>query len=174
MSYVGKTVENEILFHDSKSIYRYRNGQINKEQIFRFNDVKNKIRQFYKIDDSEYVMIFEFGRIDVKKIKGSLTFPKMELNYTNDVVHLGKYLFLLKQKKGLNFVNVDKKNIIQKEFWFPEQFISHINLGTEGKILLGTFNNGIHIIPNRSVYIKDVIPKETECRTFCVHEVVFI
>lgn len=115
-----------------------------------------------KLDKQDENLIYN-GTADPTEF---ITDQSHRLYYTND----RSEFFIGTLKKGIRLYRNEKNTIRNKGLWFRNRFISDLMETRDGEILLGTFLEGIMVIPNRRIIQKNIgTLNQEKYKGLCIH-----
>jgi hypothetical protein len=137
-----------LTFINSKKLLRLRKQKF--EYLTTTLDYDPNVRSYYfEINHKLFGLIEKDGIIANLKddIKLGLTLSlKESFHYLNDTELIG-----LDSKNGARVIGLKNDTLVVKQHFFDKQFISTACVNQKETLFLGTFGNGIYVIPNRKV-----------------------
>lgn len=166
--FIFRSVNNHILelkndIITPSKLFEPNHLHLKKEIFTSFIPLDSSILSLYYNPTGEHQLqsFIYNGTIDTKELKCSKNGGIFQFeNNKNE-------FFCSARKKGLTVYEYSNHKINNKGLWFPDEFISTIFSGSNGQILLGTFGNGIHIVPNRNIIRRNIIPSTEKCYGLC-------
>ncbi|MGK0387923.1 MAG: hypothetical protein ACI94Y_000650 [Maribacter sp.] len=163
------------IFFSNYGMYELKNGVINVLPVF-LSDIYNKelraVNSFIALDTS--IIVSHYGglsnrnSIEIKNkiYNGTINLDEFSSNISDRIYgfYKNKGVFVATKKKGVHVYENENNTLVNKGYWFPHQFISTVFQTQDGKILLGTFEEGIIVIPNQNIFSENIIPLNEKCK----------
>lgn len=126
-------------------VYKQGNAKFTSYNSINWNTKDTKVTgsiSAFKLKN-KIVYATEFGDFSNAFPTSIISRERYKLSQIND-----HQLFSIFNKQGANFWEVVNDTLVQHETIFPNTFISSFHYNEDGSMLLGTFGEGIIVIPN--------------------------
>ncbi len=167
-----KIEDDDIMSLNSKGYFRYQSDTIIANYISHNSDI---YRYHYYLfgDSNEFEVLIKKSNSHLKILKNGNDISSIlntNIPMSSRWIQFDKNeVFVINRIQGVDVYRLDDKGIQLKESWFQDEFISKIYQTKDGKLLLGTFKEGIHVIPNREIKYKYILKNNLKCRDFCLN-----
>ena len=169
------------VFVSNYTIYELKNGVINALPAFSLDTYNEKIIRVNSLIAVDTSIIILYGnrlsdpnktKVKNKIYNGTIDVDELNSNINDRIYDFynKKGIFSASKKKGVHVYENENNTLVNKGYWFANQFISNVFQTQDGKILLGTFEEGIIVIPNQNIFSENIIPRNEKCRGLCIKD----
>lgn len=141
---------------------------------FKLHNYKNKIpfnpnnyfKSFFLLENQLVI-----SSRDIVGLANGETYKKMTNSLTNRFFSIeNNEVWVLNRKKGVSAFSLKNGKTIVSKTYFKEFFISTCHKGKSNNIYLGTFGEGIIVIPNRKMMEHNIQQKGNKIQDFAVSQ----